>query len=191
MANQPFQVGNQFLLTFSKHRGLFVGLGVVLIILGLLAISVSTYTTLASVVFLGALLAIGGVVVVIESFRYWHINWSSFFFHLATGILYLAAGFILITNPVSGAVSLTLLLAIFYIVLGAFRIFNSVTEKMPRWGWWLLNGVIALVLGILILMHWPAASLFIIGLFVGIDLLISGITYIMLALAAHTFTKVA
>ncbi len=187
MNNSVLQ-SNQFLLLLTRHRSLFIALGVALIVVGLIAISVSVFTTLVSVIFLGVLLLISGAFVVVDAFRYWWHKWSGFFLHLVIGVLYLAAGLILISNPLSGAISLTLLLAIFYILLGGFRIVGSFSLQTPRWGWSLFNGIIALLLGILILAHWPASSLFIIGLFVGIDLLVSGFAYIMLALSAPSIT---
>lgn len=188
MNNSSLQSKNQYLSIFSNNWGLFIALGIVLIILGILAVSVSALTTLASVVFLGVLLVISGAIGIADSFKYWWHKWSGFFIHLAIGILYLAAGLMLMRNPLSAAVSLTFILAIFYILLGLFRMVGSIASQMPRWGWSLFNGIVTLLLGLLILAHWPASSLIIIGLFVGIDLFVSGVTYIMLALSARAFT---
>jgi uncharacterized membrane protein HdeD (DUF308 family) len=174
----------------SKNWGWFLAYGVILVILGLIAISVVTFTTIVSVVFLGALLCIGGIVVFIDSFRSWRNKTSNFVLHLIMAILYLIAGIFLIVNPISAAISITLLLAIFYIVLGIFRILGAISFRLPDWGWRLFGGLVALLLGILILINWPASSLFIIGLFVGIDLLITGWTYISLSIAAKALTSV-
>lgn len=174
-----------YLLLFSRNRALFTIIGIALIILGIIAIAVDVWTTLISVIFLGILLLIAGCVVIIDSFKYWRHKWSGFFLHLLIGILYLIAGLMLINNPLTGAITLTLLLGIFYVVLGILRILGSVSFLGPRWRWTLFSGIIALLLGILILAHWPQSSLFIIGLFVGIELIISGITYIMLAASAN------
>lgn len=172
----------------SKNWGWFLVYGIALVVLGLVAISAAAFTTVVSVVFLGVLLCIGGIVVFVDSFCSWRDQTSSFVLHLLMAILYLIAGIFLILNPISAAISITLLLAIFYIALGVFRILGVISFRLPDWGWRLLGGLVALLLGILIFTHWPESSLFIIGLFVGIDLLITGWTYISLSIAAKALT---
>lgn len=174
---------NQTLALINKNWGWFLAWGIFLIILGLAAVSASTFTTLVSVVFLGFLILVSGILVLIDSFTSWWGRWGNFVFHILMGLLYLIVGGMLIKSPLWGAVSLTLLLAILFILLGAFRIVFSLSASFPHWGWSLFNGIITLVLGIFIFLHWPAASLFFIGLFVGIDLIFFGWTYIMLALS--------
>ncbi len=173
----------------DKHPGLFLFLGLALLILGILAISVSVFTTLASVLFLGILLIIGSVVVIIDTFKTWRKDSKHFVLYLIFSILYLAAGIMLVRHPVWGAVSITLVLGIFYLMLGIFRIIGSIILHLPHWGWSLLSGVLALILGFLILIHWPASSLIVIGLFIGIDLLFLGWTYVVLALSAQKTRK--
>lgn len=173
--------------SISKNWVLFLVWGIALIILGLLAISISTLTTLVSVFFLGVLIFIGGIFIFIDAFKSWRDSWGSFFLHIVMAILYLIAGAMLMINPTSAAISLTFILGVFYIVLGAFRLGSSFNFDLPHWGWRFFNGIIALLLGILILVHWPASSLFIIGLFIGIDLVFTGLTYAMLAVSARTF----
>lgn len=175
---------NPHLELVGEHWTLFLLWGLVLVALGLLAVSIATFTTLASVIFLGCVVLAGGIVLFVDAFHFWHVNWKYFFGHLIISLLYLAAGFWLLTQPVSAAVSLTLVLGVFYTVLGAFRL-GTAFAAGDFLGWQLFNGVVALILGILILIHWPASSLFIIGLFVGIDLFISGFTYILLAFTAR------
>lgn len=159
--------------------------GMALVVLGVIAISLSTVTTIISVVFLGALILIAGIVTIIDTFKFWGQRWGGFFIYLIMGILYLIVGISLISKPVMSAISLTLLLAIFFIVLGVFRIIFSLSSQLPNWGWSFFNGLVALALGILIFAHWPSSSLFIIGLFVGIDLLLLGWTYIIFSLSAR------
>jgi len=175
--------------TLRKHSTFYLIWGIVLLILGIIAISAATVTTLISVIFLGFLLFICGVVIIIDSFTSWWHRWNGFWLHLIMGILYLILGVMLIKSPLLGSISITFLLGIFYIIIGAFRIFYSSSMRALRWGWVLFNGIITLLLGILILMSWPGSSLFIIGLFVGIDLLFAGWAYIMAALGARSLSK--
>lgn len=172
-------------LSFGQNWGFFFAWGISLFILGLIAIYFAAATTLISVVIIGILFLIAGVVVITDTFQFWRGKWGGFSLHLLMGLLYLAAGLILILGPTLGAVSLTLFLGAFFLVIGIFRIIYSLSHRLARWGWNLFSGIISVLLGILILAEWPASSLFILGLFVGIDLLFIGWTYMMVALAAR------
>lgn len=183
------QFNNLYLTAFSKNWGWFFIWGLLLLILGVVAISAATLTTILSVLFLGFLLLISGIVIIIDTFSFWWHKWSGFILHLILGILYVAVGVMLIKSPLSASISLTLLLGAFYLTIGIFRIIYSLSVRVPRWGWSFFNAIISLLLGILILSSWPQSSLFIIGLFVGIDLIFTGWVYIMAALAARSLTK--
>jgi uncharacterized membrane protein HdeD (DUF308 family) len=168
----------------SKSWGWFLTYGIVLLLLGLVAISDATLLTVISVVLLGVLLIVGGIVSLVDTFRFWRHKASGFVLHLLISIFYFIAGAMLIKNPLVGAASLTMVLAVFYIVLGIFRILGAITLRLPAWGWRLCSGILALVLGLIILAYWPAASLMLIGLVIGIELLFLGWTYILLGIAA-------
>lgn len=181
---------NQFDLTpYAKNWRLFLVWGVALMALGIIAISASTLTTLISIAFLGVLILLSGVVIVIDSITFWWGRGSGFFLHFLMGLLCCLVAILLIKNPLLATVSLTLLLGIFYLTLGILRVIYSLYLRTPQWGWYLFNGFVTLLLGTLILMSWPASSLFIIGLFVGIDLFFSGWAYIIAALTVRTFVK--
>lgn len=169
----------------SNRWGWFFAWGILLVLLGVLAITYSAATTVVSVVFFGFLLAISGVVIIFDSFKSSWGKWSVFSMHLAMGILYLAAGVILIKGPLAGSITLTLLLAIFYIVLGLFRTVSCLTREVSNRGWRLVSSILTLILGILILIEWPMSGLFIIGLFIGIDLIFTGWIFIVSALTAR------
>ena len=102
------------------------------------------------------------------------------------GLLYIFAGFILINTPLLGSIPLTLFLGIFYVLLGISRMMYCSLLQTPKWGWNFLSGVLSLFLGVLIIAELPSSALFIIGLFVGIDLVFCGLTYVMVALAARS-----
>lgn len=170
---------------FGKHWGWFLLWGIIILLLGMAAIVATTSATFLTVILLGMLIGIGGIVIIIDSFTFWWHQWSGFFLHLAMGILYLIVGSLLFTKPVAASVYLTLLLGVFYTLVGIFRISYSLLVRAPQWGWNLFNGIISLLIGFLIMASWPASSLYIIGLFVGIDLLFCGWAYIIAALAGR------
>lgn len=107
------------------------------------------------------------------------------FIDLLMGVLYGVVGFMVLANPAASAVSLTLLIAMFLIIGGIFRIVASVATHYPNRGWLALHGVIALILGAMIWQQWPASGLWVIGLFIGIELFFNGLTMLMLGMAAH------
>jgi len=163
------------------HWGWFFALGICMVILGLIALSYSVAATLVSVVIFGWLLIVGGVLQAAHAFREAH--WGGFFIDLITGILYGVAGFVLVANPLAGAATLTLLIAMFLWIEGIFRIMASTATRHQNWGWVLLSGVIDVLLGAMIWQQWPVSGLWVIGLFVGIDMLFNGWALAMLGLA--------
>jgi len=163
--------------------GWILALGMILIVLGVLALGSVVYMTLASVVFLGVLLMVGGVVQIVHAHS--AKKWSGVFLYILGGILYLIIGMMVAANPGAGALALTLLLGVVFMVGGLFRIFSSLIVRYENWGWVLLSGVITLILGILIWRQWPSSALWVIGLFIGIDLIFYGWSWVILAFAAH------
>ncbi len=99
------------------------------------------------------------------------------------GVLYVVLGLFFLRDPGDALLSMTLLLACVLMVGGLFRIIGSVMYHFPHWGWTLGGGIINLVLGIMIWQQWPVSGLWVIGLFVGIDLIFTGWTWVMLALS--------
>ncbi len=164
--------------------GWFLGLGIVLMILGAIAISSAVAMTLVSVLVFGWLLIIGGVLEAVYAF--WQERWSAFFIDLTVGILYAVVGFMIVANPLAAAVTLTLLVAMFLILAGLFRSVAALAVRPPHWGWLLLHGLISLVLGIAIWQQWPLTGLWVIGLFVGIELFLNGATLALLGTSART-----
>lgn len=166
----------------GKRWGWFLGLGILMIVLGCVAIAFSVLTTLATMVFVGWLLIIGGVLQAAHAFT--TKNWSGFFIDLLTGILYAVAGFMIVANPGVTALTLTLLIAMFLFFGGIFRIVAALAVRFPNWGWLLLHGIINVLLGVAIWQQWPLSGLWVIGLFVGIDMLFNGWALVMLGLLA-------
>jgi uncharacterized membrane protein HdeD (DUF308 family) len=166
-----------------RSWGWYLALGIVLIVIGTIAIGSTFVMTIASVFFFGWLLIIGGVMEVIHAF--WHKRWAGFFLDLLTGILYVVAGWMMVTNPGESALLLTLIIAMFLVFEGVFRIVAALAARYPHWGWVLFNGVISFLLGILIWWQWPYSGLWVIGLFVGIEMLLNGWSLVMLSLASR------
>lgn len=180
------QISPEMYRMFSKQLkenwGWYLALGVSLIALGSLAVIYSVTSTIFSILYLGCFLMVLGIFEVVQSFKL-H-KWSNFFLHLFLGILYLVGGFFIIMNPALNAITLTLLLAIFFVVSGISKIFFALTQHVPHKGWLAVNGILTLILGILIWQQWPVSGLWVIGMFVGIDAILTGCSLIMLSLAA-------
>jgi uncharacterized membrane protein HdeD (DUF308 family) len=166
-----------------RYWGWYLALGIVLIVLGTIAIGSTFVMTIASVFFFGWLLIIGGVMEVIHAF--WHKRWAGFFLDLLTGILYVVAGWMMVTNPAESALLLTLIIAMFLVFEGVFRIVAALAARYPHWGWVMFNGIISLILGIMIWRQWPYSGLWVIGLFVGIEMLLNGWSLVMLSLTGR------
>lgn len=167
----------------KTHWRWFLTLGIILTVLGLLALGFTFTATLLSVIALGILLFSAGIFQLIEGFQ--TRNWGGFFLHLIIGILYLVAGAYMFFYPGIGAVSLTLLLGIFYVVVGFFRIITSLFMRYRRWGWTFFSGIVALIVGIFIWSAWPAGGLWIIGLLIGVDLLFYGLSILFFAFSVR------
>lgn len=165
----------------------FLALGIAFMILGFLAIGSSTLVTLASVIFLGSLLLIGGILQMAYTFSI--RDWSGFFVSLLAGILYSVVGFLMIIHPELSAVTLTLLIAAFYVVGGMFRMVSSATTRFKYWGWAFFSGLVKFALGVLIWLGWPATGLWILGLFIGIDLIFYGWFWVLLSLTARSLKR--
>ncbi len=184
-----FRLNEKQVNDLSANWGWFFAWGLALVILGTFAISYASVTTVVSMVMLGIVLTICGVVAILDSFQFWWRIWSGFFFHLLMGILYLAAGIMLIKGPIIGSISLTLFFAILFIAVGIIRMINSLVVSLPGRVWRFINGLITLVLGVLILKQWPMSGMFIIGLFIGIDMIIAGWVYIMASFSVRSLSK--
>lgn len=167
----------------KRNWGWFLTLGIALLVLGAIALGASVAMTIVSMVLLGWLLIIGGILEGVHAF--WRERaWGGFFIDLLTGVLYVVVGFMILANPAETALALTLLIALFLMFSGLFRIVVALILRFPHWGWLILHGAVNLVLGIAIWRQWPLSGLWVIGLFVGIEMLFNGWSLVMLALAA-------
>lgn len=172
------------LIGFSKLKGSYwqiLGLGLLLTVLGLVATLYAAATTLVSVLIFGWMMIIGGVLQVVQAFSM--RVWGGFFIDLLAGILTTVGGLIIVANPLAAEAALTLLIAMFLIMGGVFRFLVAFSAPFQIRIWLMLHGAINFFLGISIWQQMPFAGLWVIGLFVGIDMFCNGISLILLAMA--------
>jgi uncharacterized membrane protein HdeD (DUF308 family) len=168
----------------AEHRTWFTILGILLILLGLVAIAFPFLTTIATKILLGWLFLIGGIVQIVHAFS--TQSWSEFFLDLLIGVLYVLAGAWLAFFPLTGILTLTILLAVMFIIQGALEL-GMAFRLRPRqgWGWMLFAGIVAILAGLLILMQLPSSAAWAIGLLVGINMIVTGVAYLLLPMAAR------
>ena len=172
--------------SIREHWVLFLIEGIVLVVLGLLAIIIPPIATIAVTIFLGWLFLISGIVGLVTTF--WARHAPGFWWSLLSAVLAIAAGIVLLGWPVPGAVSLTLLLIAFFIIEGVLSIlyaFEHKKELSGRWGWMLISGIIDLILAAIIWGGLPGTAAWALGLLVGINMLFGGSAMIAMALHAR------
>jgi|ERR1700730_4333899 uncharacterized membrane protein HdeD (DUF308 family) len=170
-----------------RHKwGWFLTLGTTLIVLGVIALSIIPLTTIATVMVLGWLMVISGIVEAVHGFQV--RQWGGVFLHLVGGILGVLIGLLIVTHPVAGALAWTLLFASFFTVVGLFRTVAAIRLKFPNWGWAIFDGVVTLLFGILVWAAWPWSGLWFLGLSVGISLILRGWSHVMLGFAIRSLT---
>lgn len=170
--------------------GWFVLLGVVLILLALFVLSYSVLATLTSVIVIGALMVVGGLAQLIHA---WTLrSLSSFLLWTLVGILYIVAGVFAIRYPVQGAEILTMLLGASLIAVGVLRLgIWMMNRGQEGWIWLAFSGIVSLITGLLIAFSWPGIGLWLIGFFLGIDLLFQGWSMLWLGLALKRIQRLA
>jgi uncharacterized membrane protein HdeD (DUF308 family) len=166
-----------------RHWLWFLVLGIALVVLGVLAITMAWLAALTLVLFLGFLLIVSGVFELVHAF--YARGWSGFFLDLLLAVLDIVVGVLLVLRPELSVAVLTLLLAVFLLVGGLFRTVAAVMLRFPSWGWAVAGGVVTVLLGVLILVEWPESALWVLGTFLGIDLMLRGWMWIMLAITAR------
>lgn len=161
--------------------------GAILVVLGGAAIFSPVLATVAIAIFLGWLFLISGILGLVTTV--WMRQAPGFRWSLLSAILGVVVGILLIGWPVSGALSLTLVLTAFFILEGIFSVLFALEHKLAlsgRWGWLVLNGIIDLFLAGVIIAGLPATAVWVLGLFVGIDLVFGGLALIGMALHARS-----
>ena len=160
--------------------GWFLAFGIALVLIGVLAIARAVAATVVSMLFFGWLLVIAAGIEIVQAIMVG--KWAGLYHHWLGAILFGVLGALIVWRPLVSAEILTLLMGAFFLVAGLFQLITPFLVSLPEWGWHALNGIITLVLGILILAQWPVSGLWVIGLFVGIELIFYGGAWIALAL---------
>jgi uncharacterized membrane protein HdeD (DUF308 family) len=188
--NKPMDA-NQLKAAFGKsvrdHRILFLVEGIVLFMLGFLAIVIPPLATLAVTIFLGWLFLISGIVGLFTTF--WARHAPGFWWSLLSAAIGIGAGLVLLAWPVSGAVSLTLVLIIFFLIEGIASIMYALEHRQQlsgRWGWMLASGIVDLILAAMIFAGLPGTAAWALGLLVGINMIFGGSALVAMALHART-----
>jgi uncharacterized membrane protein HdeD (DUF308 family) len=171
----------------GRRWGWLFALGILMVVLGVIAIGASVFVTLATMVFVGCLMLAGGILQTIHAIAM--RGWGGFYIDLMAGVLYTVVGFVIVAHPGATAVALTLLIAVLLILGGIFRILIALAVSYQNRLWLILHGVVNLLLGFMIWHEWPVSGLWVIGLFIGIDMLFNGWSLIMLGLVAKKLTS--
>jgi len=169
--------------TVRENWGWFLALGVAQVLVGALALAMAAFTTLIAVLLLGGLALAAAAVEVVSAF--WSRTWQEGLGHVLVGLLYGVFGVMLLVNPELAASTLTLVLAVLLLVNGVVRLVLAATGRYRGWGWAAAGGLMSALLGGLIWADWPGNSLWVIGLFVGIDLVLMGAYWVALAVAVR------
>ncbi|WP_392538719.1 HdeD family acid-resistance protein [Legionella sp. 227] len=167
-----------------RNWGWLLGLGILLVVLGCIGLSMVIGLTLVSMYFFAALLIISAISHFIDIFK--HRDWKGIFWQAIIAVLYLIGAGVVIYDPFLASTLITALLAGVLIVIGITRIILALSLKEAQgWGWLLFAGILAIILGILIIMQWPVSGLWVIGMFIAIDMIVNGWTYIFIALSVR------
>ena len=162
------------------HWGWLLVFGIILLLLGIVAIARSRAATVVSMVFFGWLLLFAGCMELVVAFMVGH--WAGFFTHLLIAILFGITGALMVFRPTISAEAVTLVMSVFFLIGGIFQLVASFWTHVPGWGWEALNGAVSAILGLMLLSQWPVSGLWVIGLFVGINLIFYGWGFSALAL---------
>ena len=171
--------------TIHSHWKLFLAQGILMMVLGFLAVLEPNVATVAVSLFVGWLFFIGGIFRAVSVWR--SRGMPGFAWSMLTAVLAIALGLILILRPLAGVLTLTMVLIAFFIVEGVSSIMGAIQHRqhLRSWGWVLLSGIVDLFLAYLIWAGWPSSADWAIGLLVGINMLFFGLSLVMTALAAR------
>jgi uncharacterized membrane protein HdeD (DUF308 family) len=169
-----------------KHWKLYLAEGIGLLILGLIAIIVPPLATLAATILFGWLFLVSGIIGLVTTF--WMRAAPGFWWSLVSAALAILAGIWLLAQPIAGALSLTVVLIMFFIIEGVASVMFAIEHKRElsgQWGWMLASGIVDLVLAVLLTMGLPSTAVWALGLLVGINMVFGGSALIAMALHAR------
>jgi uncharacterized membrane protein HdeD (DUF308 family) len=185
--HQMADVGREVREAVRRHWGLFLVQGIIMVVLGLLALARPMIATLAVEIFAGWLFLVGGIVGLAGIFTAWKT--PGFVWGLIRAVMAILIGILLLWRPLAGVLTLTLLLAAFFVAQGVAQIIASLSQRaaLPgSWAWVLVSGVIDLILAAIIISGWPGTAAWVLGLLVGVNLLMSGVALVTTAIACRS-----
>jgi uncharacterized membrane protein HdeD (DUF308 family) len=168
----------------ADNWGWFLTLGLFLVVAGAAAIAFPLLSTIATKIMLGWIFLVAGVLMVVHAFSI--KQWQGFILGLLIGLLYAVAGGWLAFFPFTGIITLTILLAALFLAEGVLEVIMAVRVRPHEgWVWLLISGLVAVAVGVMIAAELPTSAAWAIGLLTGINLLSSGVSFIVLALAGR------
>jgi len=182
-ASFPAMAPTLVLGDLAHNWGWLLAQGILLVVLGTIGLGMTIWLTLASVFIFGVFLLIGGGVQIFQTFKC--RGWVSILWHGLIAVLYVLAGISVMADPLAASTLFTLLLAGALVGIGVMRLIIAFQLRgVKNWFWPLIGGIAAIFLGVMILARWPVSGLWVIGLFVAIEMIFGGWTYIFIALGA-------
>ena len=170
----------------QKNWGWMLSLGIFMVVLGTIGLGMTALFSEVVVMYFGFLLLFGSGVQLLQAFR--AQAWKGRLSHILIALVYLAGGIVAVTEPAVAGITLALLMAWVFIAIGALRLAMAWQMRgTAGWLWTLLGGVLSVVLGVMIINEWPQSGLWVIGLFVAIEMLFAGWSQIMIAIAAKNY----
>jgi uncharacterized membrane protein HdeD (DUF308 family) len=189
MATTTEPLESEMAATALGHRwGWLLALGIVQIIAGWIAIAIPVVASFAAVAIFGAVLLVTAIFQLIHAFRV--RAWPRSAWYGLGGVFYAIAGLLVAINPIGGALTLAAIIAILFIADGVLRVaFGTSVRPLAGWGWLVAAGLCSIVVGVFLLIGWPATALWVTGLLLGVNLVFTGSMNVVLALASKTSTS--
>ncbi len=184
VAHETVFVPDPLFGALQTHWRWMLAFGILSVVLGVIGLGMVAFLSLAGVLMFGILLVVGGGFQLFQAFK--SSGWRSTLLHVSIAVVYLALGIAMMVMPVNAALTLTLILGAGLIISGGLRLVIAIQHRgMVGWGWILAAAVASLILGVVIIAGWPGSSLWVIGLFIAVELIVNGSTQIVLAFAAR------
>jgi len=171
----------------EKSWGWLLGIGMLLMLLGIVCVGTARTATTVSILVFGWILVFSSLAWLVGAFQ--ARSWGGVFLYLLNAIIRGVTGYFLLRHPDAGAEAVTILLASLFVVGGIFRIVATSLIQFPRWGWTVVSGAVAVLLGFFLLGNWRTTSTFFIGMAIGIDLILDGAAMVGFAGAIHGLFK--
>jgi uncharacterized membrane protein HdeD (DUF308 family) len=172
----------------QRNWGWFVVVGVFLAVLGIVGVFLAVVLTFVSLILIGWLMLIGGVMEIGHAI--WRAGWKGFWLDFLSGVVTAAVGVLILLLPEPAAGALTLVIAMVFLFAGGMRVGLALANRNPYGMWTLIHGLVAVLLGMMILADWPNSANWVIGTLVAVDLLVNGVRLIALGLAARQMPRV-